>query len=66
MCAFKRASNELLRSFNEQCVHLMILFQGLSIAHLLHINDIYVIYGLVFTLRWISVNSVILRANMSH
>ena len=35
MCAFKHATNELLRSFNEQCVHLMILFQRLRKAHLL-------------------------------
>ena len=65
MCAFKRASNELLRSFHEQCVHLMILFQGLSKAHLLHITDIYVIYGLVYANREVSVNYVILHANMS-
>ena len=36
MCAFKHASNELLRSFNEQCVHLMVLFQGLRNAHKFH------------------------------
>ena len=36
MCAFKHATNELLRSFNEQCVHLMIIFWRLRNAHKLH------------------------------
>ena len=30
MCAFKHESNELLRAFNEQCVHLTIFFQRLD------------------------------------
>ena len=33
MCAFKHATNEPLRSFNEQCEHFMILFQRLRYAH---------------------------------
>ena len=41
MCAFKHASNEFLRSFNEQCVHLMILFQRLRNAHKLHVMRCY-------------------------
>ena len=39
MCAFKHESNELLRSFHEQCVHLTLLFLGLSDAHNLYAKN---------------------------
>ena len=47
MCAFKHASNELLRAFNEQYVHLTILFQRLDDAHFFHVIKGYEILVLV-------------------
>ena len=47
MCAFKHASNELLRAFNEQYVHLTILFQRLDDAHFFNVIKGYEILVLV-------------------
>ena len=58
MCAFIHSSNELLRAFNEQCVHLTILFQRLDYAHYLHATKGYVLLLLVAMNDWIYVFSV--------